>query len=75
MRPLQVAIRRHETSAEELPDIYAQVVDPSVVYDIMEAQVQSMRDYGAACGDLHNLPREETWDYFKTIGRIGSGQA
>jgi hypothetical protein len=43
--------------------------DPSIVYDIMEAQVQSMREYVIACGGLNNLPQEESWDYFKAIGR------
>jgi len=74
MRPIQGVIRRHEIAAAELPDRYAQEADPSFVFDIMEAQVQSMREYVIARGGLHNLPQEENWEYFKAIGqnnRIG----
>ena len=52
-----------------LPDLYAQEADPSIVYDIMEEQVQSIRPYDIACYSYNNLPKEETWDYFKETGR------
>jgi hypothetical protein len=73
MRPLQGAIRRHEIEAAELPDIDVQAADPSIVYDIMETQVQSMRDYVIPSVGFDNLPREENWDYFKSIGRHSIG--
>ncbi len=57
MRPIQGVIRRHEIVAAELPDRYAQEADPSFVYDIMKAQVQSMREYVISRGGLHNLPQ------------------
>ena len=73
MRPLQDTIRRHEITSAELSDIYDQTSDPSIVYDIMEAQVQSMCDYVIASGGVDNLPREESWDYFKSIDRNSIG--
>jgi hypothetical protein len=73
MRPLQDTIRRHEIILAELSDIYAQTFDPSIVYDIMQAQVQSIRDYVIASGGFDNLPREESWDYFKSIDRNSIG--
>jgi hypothetical protein len=42
--------------------------DPSIVYVIMETQVQCMREYVVVCGGLNNLPQEESWDYYKSTG-------
>jgi hypothetical protein len=49
--------------------VFIFVTDPSIVYDIMETQVQSIREYVIGCDGLNNLPQEESWDYFKETGR------
>ena len=43
LRPLQSAVRKHELVTAALPDLYAQGADPTIDFEIMEEQVESMR--------------------------------
>ncbi len=43
LRQLQSAVRKQELVTAALPDLYAQGADPTIDFEIMEEQVESMR--------------------------------
>lgn len=64
MFSLQSIVKRHNIAAAVLPDRYAQAVPAQAVFDVMERQVDVMRQYKQRCG-AQGLPRHETWETFQ----------
>ena len=64
MRPLQRVMKRHNITVAVLPDRYAKALPDQSVFNVMESQVATMRQYKQEHRG-EGLPRHETWESFQ----------